>query len=324
MTPTVFITGGSGFVGFHLIHELLQQGYKVVAAVRKSSDISHLADLDVRFVYPDFRNKASLANELAALQITHIVHVAGMTKGKTQEDYNYANATITQNLASAAMQAGIGLQRFVFMSSLAAMGPSFNKPLIESDAPHPVTFYGKSKLLAEQYLSDIPDLPFTILRPTAVYGPREKDMFIIIKSVKRGLEGYISRTKQQLSFVYVKDLVNATMLSLQRPAAHKAYFVGDGHTYDQYTFSDVTKEILHKKTVRIHTGQTLVKSIAWLLEKTNPKKVHIISEDRLKELTGNWDINIQNIQQDLGYQPAYNLKDGLKATIDWYKANHWL
>jgi nucleoside-diphosphate-sugar epimerase len=292
--------------------------------VRKSSDVRHLAGLDIQFAYPDFNNKESLAKELAALHITHIVHVAGITKGRTQEDYNYANATITQNLALAAMQSGIDLQRFVLMSSLAAMGPSFGTSLSENDAPHPVTFYGKSKLLAEKYLSEIPGLPFTILRPTAVYGPRDKDMFILIKSVKRGLEGFISHAKQQLSFVYVKDLANATMLSLQHPATRKAYFVGDGSVYNQYDFSDTTKEILHKKTLRIHVGKTLLKGIAWFLEKSNPKKAPVINADKLKEITANWDISIENIQKDLGYRPQYNLHDGLKESIDWYKENGWL
>ncbi|MDR0793512.1 MAG: NAD(P)-dependent oxidoreductase [Chitinophagaceae bacterium] len=324
MTPIAFLTGASGFVGFHIINGLLQQGYKVVAAVRKSSDVRHLAGMDIQFVYPDFNNKESLAKELAAAHITHIVHVAGITKGRTQEDYNHANATITQNLALAAMQAGIDLQCFVFISSLAAMGPSLGKPLSESEVPHPVTFYGKSKLLAEKYLAEIPDFPFTILRPTAVYGPRDKDMFILIKSVKRGLEGFISHAKQQLSFLYVKDLANAVMLSLQHPATRKAYFVSDGGVYSQYDFSDTTKEILHKKTLRIYVGKTLVKGIAWFLGKSNPKKAPVINADKVKEITGNWDISIENIQKDLGFQPQYNLQEGLKESIDWYRENGWL
>ena len=326
MRKKLLITGASGFVGYHLIKEALLQEMDVFAAVRKTSVVSHLQDLPVNVVYPHFQNIELLKKDLETYGITHIVHAAAVTKAATQEEYNYANAVFTRNLAQAAGSAAIDLKNFVFISSLAAMGPSINGlPIQESDKPDPVTFYGKSKLLAEQYLSEIPQLPLTGLRPTAVYGPREKDLFIVLKMIRKGWEMYIGHMQQRLSFVYVSDLVSAVFKALSAQASSDYYHISDGETYDRYALANITKSLLHNHTIKLHVPLRLVKFFLRMQDKmkTSAGRVSILNTDKLKELTASWDCSIGKARRDLHYQPHYLLKDGLTQTIQWYQSNKW-
>jgi len=329
MREKLLITGASGFVGCHLIEEAIAAGYEVYAAVRPSSNVKHLEPLGIQFTVLDLNNIDRLKETLEASKINHIVHAAGMTKGKTQQDYNLVNATFTTNLALAARGADIDLKSFLFISSLAAMGPSKNESAItELDVAAPVTFYGKSKLLAEQQLAEIDNLPLLGLRPTAVYGPRERDLFLLLQSIQRGVELYIGRSAQQLSFVYVQDLAAITIRALSaKPFTGAYYNISDGNSYDRYAFAEIAKELMHKKTLQVHVPLPLVKGITGLLESLykNSKKVSIVNKDKLQELTAsNWTCSIEKAQRDLGYSPKFNLSKGLKDTIEWYQQNKWL
>ena len=326
MNKRLLITGASGFVGYHLIKEALQQGDEVFAAVRKTSAVDHLQQSGIRLVYPDLQHPEQLKQELEQYGITHIVHAAALTRAATQDDYNQANAVLARNLALAASLANIDLKSFVFISSLAAMGPSVNgQPITEEAPPHPVTFYGKSKLLAEQYLAGINGLPLTILRPTAVYGPREKDLFIVLSMIRKGWEMYIGNKEQKLSFLYVNDLATIVFKALDAPARGSSYHVCDGKTYDRFALADNTKRLMHRKTIRLHVPLGLVKFFLNVQEKLKMAsgKMSILNNDKLPELTASWECSIQKAQRELQYQPAWLLQDGLNQTIDWYEENKW-
>ena len=146
MKQKVLITGASGFVGFHLIEAALAKGLDVYAAIRKSSDIKHLSSHKINYTYPDFNSIASLESELKEKQYDFIIHAAGTTKAKNQQEYNTVNATYAVNLAKAAANVETGLQKLVFISSLAATGPlTQTQELITETLPaHPVTAYGKA------------------------------------------------------------------------------------------------------------------------------------------------------------------------------------
>lgn len=322
----VLITGASGFVGFHLVNEALHNNLEVYAAVRKSSDVSHLKGLNIHYTYPDFDNIEALIKELEEKQYAYIIHAAALTKAKTQQDYNYVNAGYTYNLALAATKANIPLKKFVFLSSLAAIGPSQHiGELIKDDTtPNPVTAYGKSKLLAEQQLQPLTTLPLVIMRPTAVYGPRDKDIYIILKKISQGIEPYIGKIDQQLSFVYVKDLAKVTVQVLFTNVTYQTYNISDGKAYDRYALADYSKQILHKKTFRIHLPLVVVKALAWFLEKAYvySKATPTLNIEKLNELTAsNWVCDIENAKTDLGYLPKYDLEAGLSETLQWYKQN---
>lgn len=214
MKERVLITGASGFVGYHLITEALKNDLEVFVAIRRTSKVEHLKELDIQYTYPNFDDPEALKKEIKDKQYHYIIHAAGVTAARNADEYNLINATYTYNLANAASESTV--KKFVLISSLAAVGPldDINSIITEDTPPRPVTAYGRSKLLAEEKLKTIDNLNYTILRPTAVYGPRDKDIFIFFKQVAAGLEPYIGRIEQKLSFIYVADLAKAAIKAL--------------------------------------------------------------------------------------------------------------
>jgi UDP-glucose 4-epimerase len=329
MKQRVLITGASGFVGYHLVAEALKQNLEVFAAVRKTSKISHLSEFNIQYTYPDFNSIDALKAELEEKQYDYIIHAAGITAAKTEQEYNRINADYTYNLALAATQANIKLKKFVFLSSLAALGPlpDITGIIEDNTLPVPVTAYGKSKLLAEQKLAPLTPLPLLILRPTAVYGPRDEGIFIILKTFSKGFEPYIGKQAQQLSFIYVKDLAAITVKALFSGLSQKSYNVSDGKAYDRYALANLTKEILNKKTIKIHLPVTAIKILAGIMERiyANSAKTPALNIEKLNELTAaNWICSITNIRRDMNYLPEYDLKKGLTESLQWYKLNHLL
>lgn len=329
MKKRVLITGASGFVGFHLINEALAADLEVYAAVRSNSSTEHLDDLPIHYVQLNYGSIDDLANILSEIQFDYIIHAAGTTKAKTAAVYNEINAQYTKNLALACLQLAKPLEKFVFVSSLAAIGPLevLNGQIEDNTIAKPVTNYGKSKLLAEAYLNEIAGLPLVIIRPTAVYGPREKDLLILFKSINKGIEPYIGSFKQQFSFVYVKDLAHVIIKALIKGTTHKVYNVSDGHVYNRYALANATKELLNKRTLKFHLPVVTVGALASLMDRLykNKKETPTLNKEKMAELTAvNWACSIQTMQEELGFKPQYNLKQGLAETLEWYKVNNWL
>ncbi|TXK37337.1 NAD-dependent epimerase/dehydratase family protein [Pontibacter qinzhouensis] len=330
MKERVLITGASGFVGYHIVEAAVQAGLEVFAAIRPGSMVAHLSPFAIQYTTLDYANVASLQKELEEKQYTYIIHAAGTTKAKLAQEYERINADFTRNLGVAAAAAAIPLKKFVFISSLAALGPTvYEAPLPIQDQSNamPVTAYGRSKLVAEKYLAEIEELPLVVLRPTAVYGPREKDIFIVLKTLNLGLEPYISNKPQWLSFVYVKDLAKAVMQALGAAKSHTSYNVSDGNSYDRYALATITKRILGKKSVKVHVPLGVITLVANLLEAAyaTSSKMPALNKEKLSELAAeNWNCSIERIRQDLGFVPEYDLERGLAQTLQWYKDNKWL
>jgi len=328
MKQKVLITGASGFVGFHLIEAAIASGLDIYAAVRKSSDITHLQSCNINYTYPDFTSVDKLRHEFEEKQYDYIIHAAGVTKAKTQDAYNAVNSTYTKNIADAINTSkNAAFKKMVFISSLAALGPlnDTSQLITEETSPSPVTAYGQSKLLAEKQLKSY-NFPLTILRPTAVYGPREKDILIILQTIAKGIEPYIGKVAQQLSFVYVKDLAQAVINALLS-TQNGTYNITDGNCYNRYELANITKDVLGKKTFKFHLPYNMVKVIALLLEKTYAftNKTPALNIEKLNELTAiNWCCNINKAKDELMFNPNYNLQRGLKESLDWYQQNKWL
>lgn len=327
MKEKVLITGASGFLGFHLIEAALEKNLDVYAGIRKSSDIKHLSHLPISFINLDLSNLNNLTEIISKNQYDYIIHAAGITKAKTQIHYNVVNADYTYNLALAVKHSGIALKKFIFISSLAALGPLENIEGIinESTKPSPVTDYGRSKLLSETKLQQLP-MPLVILRPTAIYGPREKDLFLLFKFVKRGYEMYIGKVSQRLSFVYAKDMADVTINALDNPN-NGSYNISDGNSYNRYDFAKYLKLIMKKKTIKFYLPYSLVKLIGITLEKIGDlfNKTPVINEDKLNEITGrNWVCSIEKAKNELNFKPLFNLETGLVKTLQWYKKFNWL
>ncbi|XZF15151.1 NAD-dependent epimerase/dehydratase family protein [Chitinophagaceae bacterium MMS25-I14] len=328
MKGKVLVTGASGFIGYHLVEALVKVGYEVTAAIRPSSATDHLEDFNLKYVYLDFTSAEEIRQHLDEKQYEYIIHTAGITKASGETVYNEVNAIYTQNLAIAASVAQIPLKKFVFISSLAALGPRYYEdptPIREVSLPNPVTAYGKSKLLAEQYLKNI-ELPIIILRPTGVYGPRERDFLVMFKTLAKGFEPYIGRKKQLLSFVYAKDLVQSILLAMHSDVTGRTYNVSDGQVYDRYELANLTKKILGRRTFKIHIPLPVVKLIASMNEAmASGGNTPVLNKEKLQELTAeNWNCSIDSIVSELGYLPQYNLERGLTETLQWYQKNKWL
>jgi nucleoside-diphosphate-sugar epimerase len=329
MKKRVLITGASGFVGYHLIAEALENGLEVYAAIRKNSKIEHLSHFNINYTYLNYASVEDLKKEIEEKEYNYIVHAAGITKAKTLADYNQINAEFSKNLALAATQVVVPVEKFVLVSSLAALGPirDLNGLIQDDSIPNPVTSYGRSKLLAEQYLLKVPNLPLIIIRPTAVYGPREHDLYVIFKTINKGLDPYIGRFSQQLSFIYVKDLTRVLIKALDLNSEKEVYNISDGVAYNRYELADVTKVILDRRAFRVHLPIFMVTWLAALMDRLYLYRsdTPVLNKEKMNELTAvNWACDISRIQKDLNFVPKYDLKKGLSETLSWYIESKWL
>ncbi len=201
------------------------------------------------------------------------------------------------------------------------------QPIKITDKPNPVTLYGKSKLKAENYIKRLPNFKYLIIRPTGVYGPREKDYYLAYKSIKNGLETYIGTKKQTVSFIYVKDLARVIFDASESGISGKSYFVSDLRKYTTEEFNKIVKKELGKKTLQIVFPKWFVKILANISGKIscilgkpatlNPEKFKIIS-------ALNWQCDSSDLVKDFGFKPEYELEKGIKETISQYKKNNLL
>ncbi|MBN9351184.1 MAG: NAD(P)-dependent oxidoreductase [Chitinophagaceae bacterium] len=327
MKEKILITGASGFLGFHLIDAALKRGLDVYAGVRKTSEITHLSQFPVKLVDLNLSDLNQLTKELTDKKFSYIIHAAGITRAKTAAQYNVVNADFTINLAKAALHEGTSLKNFVFVSSLAAAGPIDNlKGIItESSSPNPVTSYGRSKLLAETRLQEL-SLPSVILRPTAIYGPREKDIFMFVKSISRGIEPYIGSGDQQLSFIYAKDMAEVAMSALESSDIGP-FNISDGNSYSRYDMANYLKHLMKRKTLKFHVPSNAVRIFAKISEEFEQlfNKTPVLNEEKLKELTAkNWTCSIDKARRELNFNPSFDLEKGLAETLQWYNQSNWL
>ena len=240
------------------------------------------------------------------------------------------NCQATVNFIEALIHTGMVPEKFVHMSSLAAIGPGnpeTGEPVRLSDEPRPIELYGKSKLEAERYIMALKDFPWLIFRPTGVYGPREKDYYVFFQTINRGMETYIGKAKQILTFIYVRDLVRVIYDALPSAVIRKSYFVTDGNEYDTELFSFIAKKHLNKKTVRLVFPPTLVKGIAYTLEKSLSLfgKMPTLNIDKYNIMCAtNWRCEVEPLQHDFNFVAEYDLDKGVKETVEWYKKEGWL
>jgi nucleoside-diphosphate-sugar epimerase len=333
--PSVLITGASGFIGSFLVEEALGRGFTVYAGIRSTSSRRWLGDPRIRFVGFDFSSAGAVVNTLEECkkdQVTfhYVIHNAGITKARTKDDFMRVNYGMTRDLIDGLRQTGLIPRKFILMSSLAAFGPGnpdTMQPVRLSDPPNPAGEYGKSKLEAEKYLQQQPDLPWIILRPTGVYGPREKDYYVFFRTISRGLETYIGSSKQALSFIYIRDLARLTFDALESPVSRRSYFVSDGRDYTAEDFAAIAKRHLGKKTLRIVVPAGMVRPLAFILEKTGSVlgRTPLLNTDKVKILGSlNWRCDAGPLQADFQFTARYTLDAGVKETLDWYKKEGWL
>lgn len=328
----ILITGASGFIGSFIVEEALKRGFETWAAVRKSSSKKYLNDSRIHFIELDLGNLDKLEKQLSGQQFDYVVHAAGVTKCLHSSDFFKVNTEGTANLALALRRQNTGLRRFVYLSSLSVMGPAREQEphteITAADEARPDTAYGKSKLESEQRLEAIKGFPFIVLRPTGVYGPREKDYFMMAQSISRHVDFAVGYRPQHLTFIYVMDVVQAVFLALDHGTVGSRYFISDGRGYSSRTFSDlISNELGNPWLLRIKAPLWLLRIISFAGEWTAriTGKISALNNDKYNIMKQrNWMCDIKPAENELGYKPQYDLKRGVAATIKWYKDNGWL
>lgn len=342
---SILVTGASGFIGSFIVERALAEGAEVWAAVRATSSRRYLRDARIHFIELDLNHADRLQRQLQAFRDQngrgwdYVVHAAGATKCRHAADFFATNTQGTENLAKALLALQMKPLKFVFISSLSVYGPAreeavghepghYYAEIRETDTPRPDTAYGRSKLEAERRLRALPDLPCVTLRPTGVYGPRERDYFLMAQSIAGGVDFAVGYHPQEITFIYVSDLVEAVMLALDHGQPGRAYFLSDGQVYTSRTFSDLLQQELHKAHVlRIKAPVWFLWGVcavsgtaARLMGRTttlNLDKFHILKQR-------NWRCDIRPAREELGFNPRVQLPEGVAKAVAWYKQEKWI
>jgi nucleoside-diphosphate-sugar epimerase len=317
----VLITGASGFLGFHLVEEAQKMGFDVYGGVRLNSDTQHL---NCKLLYLNYHSHKELELAMEEYRFDYIIHAAAMTRAKSEATYEKVNVEYALNLAHAAAKIE-NLSGFVFVSSLAAIGPVpySAAPIHEAQAQHPVTAYGRSKKRAEEVLKEVANLPLKIVRPTAIYGPREKDLEVLFRTIRSGLDVYIGRSPQKLSFIHGRDAARAILqVALLEKTASSEFNLSDGMVYDRYAVADAIRAITGKKALRLHLPLGLVKASAQILQFLYrwSDKLPVLYPERINEVTAeNWAVNTSALRTHVKFTPKFTLSAGLEDTFNYTK-----
>lgn len=332
MNPRILITGASGFIGSFIVEEALRRGFETWAAIRRSSSKEFLQDERIHFIELNLSSEEQLKQQLQGMQFDYVVHAAGVTKCLHKEDFRRINTEGTKNLVRALLHLQMPLKRFVYISSLSIMGAIREeqpyREIGECDQAQPNTAYGQSKLEAEQWLDTQKTLPYIILRPTGVYGPRERDYFMMAKSIQSHIDFAVGFQQQDITFVYVTDVVQAVFLALEKGDIGRRYFLSDGEVYQSAAFSNlIRKELGNPWWLRITAPLWVLRIVTfcgeWLGRATG--KVTALNNDKYNIMKQrNWRCDINPARQELGYEPQVKLAEGVRRSITWYKENKWL
>jgi dihydroflavonol-4-reductase len=326
--PIAFVTGGTGFIGSHLIDRLLTKGYHVRALVRNPRNLGFLKGLPIEIIEGDLFSTEAL--ERAITGADYVYHVAGLVAAKSKAEFYRGNRDATRNMAEITARVNPTVKKFVHISSQTAVGPgSGMSPVNESTPPHPLTTYGKSKLASEEEVLKFKEkIPVTILRVSAVYGPRDTATFDYFKSAYMGLELLIGFHDTYVSLVHSTDLVTGIILAGEKDVAKgQIYFLGSEQYYTWNEIGYVTKNVLNRSLFRVRVPKPLVFVIAGIsgLASQFKQKPSVLNFEKAYDLTqDNWCCDISKAKNELGYRQEVTLADGVKETIAWYLQNKWM
>lgn len=329
-------------MGSHLVETLLEKGISVRCLVRSKKNLRWLEPLAARveIFEGDFQDETSLGRAVSGMDL--IFHSAGLIKSANPKNFYAVNTEGTRALLRACERKPIS--RFVLISSMAAAGPAQNgKPLTEDAPPSPINHYGKSKRLGEE-LALSSGLPVCVIRPSAIYGPRDKGVYEFFKMVKWGVVPQIGRVCRLFSLVHVMDVVRAAILaSEKKEAVGKIYFVSDGETHTLLEVcAEIEKALGKPSTLHTDGGQAqtaarrareirIPEAIVWALAFAEECLSRLLgmelplNRDRLRMLLAeNWVCSIEKMRSELGFSPAYSAPRGILETTRWYQEQGWL
>lgn len=332
----VLVTGGTGFVGSHLVENLLDKKYEVHCVCRNTSNLQHLKSLpgadNLRFINIDISNPSSYKALTDTLDnVDYVYHLAGLIKAYRAEDYDRVNFRATQYLIESVARANNkNLKRFLHLSSLAAAGPSENvQGITEETHCRPVSYYGQSKLKGEIAVNHYKSLiPITILRPPPVYGPRDSGLLFFFQAASYGIRPQFNQ-KKHISLIYVKDLVDAIILAAENPrAVGQTYFAANRDYYPINSIIKAISRIVNNNTVTVKLSDGAIRIITGFYEgfcSALGLEPSMINSQKVLELSQNyWTCRAEKIKIDLGFEASTPLEKGLRETANWYVQNEWI
>lgn len=325
MGKKVFVTGGTGFVGMAVVEELVQRGFEVYCLVRNPGKLSLFTGLPVQPVPGDLHSDFTIPDDTE-----YIIHLAGVTKAVSYYDYYRGNVESTRNLIRRIKAMQTAPARIVGISSQAAAGPSPDgTPVTEDMDPKPITWYGKTKLLAEQELRMLsPEYPVTIIRPPAVYGPRDRDILNIFRFLNYGLNVKIGKEEQRVSVIFVRNLAAGIIdAMIHQNAVNETFFLTDGTDYSWSELIRMIAEIMNKSFITLPLPFPVASATAGVIEFFSRLSgtPTILNRQKMLEVKEKyWLCSPQKAIRRWGYQPRYPTAEALKITYDWYKAHGWI
>ncbi|UCC41691.1 MAG: NAD(P)-dependent oxidoreductase [Candidatus Aminicenantes bacterium] len=325
LSMKAFVTGGTGFIGSHLIDFLLQKGIEVHALVRDRNNLKWLKELNISLLEGDLFSIPPIPAD-----IDYVFHAAGFTKASKSADYYTVNQQGTASLFQSLQSQRTLPKKVIYLSSIAAAGPSFEKkPVKEDDAPHPITPYGKSKLMGEQEALNFKDTyPVVILRVAAIYGPRDRDFLRYFNFIKKGILPALSSQQRLLSLCYIKDLIQAIYLCSQKELeSGEIINIADPQPYSWDEYGKAAGLAMGKTLKRVRVPH-LVIYLGALISEIGGKirrKPSIFNRDKYKEMKETaWIADVTKAVEKLPFSPQYSLQEAIQETIDWYFNNNWL
>ena len=325
----VLITGANGFLGSHLADRLITDGHEVHVLIRKTSNLQWLLGKPIQFHYGDVVGiSKGLKEGLEGVDV--LFHVAGVLRARKPKTYYEVNAQGTANVLEACLEVNPNLKRAVVVTSLAAHGPGQDdRPATEDDECRPITDYGKSKrdaeLIALKYAGR---LPVTIVRPPAIYGPRDDQVYEFFQMVRWGFALIPGSGNGVLNMSHVHDVVDGLVLAATSPKAPgEIFFIGEDCNHTWREAADAIAGAIDRRFLKIPVPSALVFGVSGLADVFGRMigRVFSLNLDYAKNFVQkNWAMDVSKARRLLGYSPKYSLKEGIKATASWYVDEGWL
>jgi len=325
----VCVTGGTGFIGGHLIDALLERGCEVRLLARKTSSFQYIDKNAVRIFYGDINSLEPPAGWLDGAH--YLFHCAGLTIAKTRADFFRCNAAACETLYRSALDvAGQTLKAVIHLSSLAAVGPAEKGQTVdENSVCNPVTYYGQSKLAGEKIALKFSDeLPIIVLRPPVVYGPREKNFFEYLKQLSCGRQIHIGKGERHLSLIHSADLIRAMIAAAENPLPpERVFFATDGAKYSWDEVGKTALSVLNGKARKIILPESVMTALAVLLETVCifRNSAPLLDRQRMIDIRQSaWTASSEKFFHQFQFKPRYDLREGLENTLSWCRKNQWL
>ena len=324
----VLVTGGTGFIGSHLVEALLARGSEVCCLVRDTRRLGWIAGLrSVVATRGDLSEASALRECVEGVDLVY--HLAGLTRARTPQEFFRVNGAGARHLIEACLRAERGPRRFVHLSSMAAVGPTpMPTACAEDVSPGPVSPYGRSKLQGEAaVLTARGEVHVTILRPPVVYGPRDRGVWTFARWVGRGLLPVPAGPPRSLSLCYVRDLVTALLAAGEAdiPSGEIFHVAGEGaFTWEEVgeAFGDavgIRPRRLPAPVPLLFLMGAAGEALGWITGRPG-----YVSRAKVREAAGNWLCATGKARRLLGFVPRVGLREGAALTMQWYREAGWL